>query len=70
LLPTSPGSAEALFGDAGGIVVFWCRFSVAWGGLGLYLIVPWTALVLGGLKGQETRGWSKATRVIFPFWLI
>ena len=64
--PTSPGSAEALFGDADGICVLLCCFSAAWGGLGLYLFIPSTALVLGGLKGQETRGWFLTTRCIYP----
>jgi len=31
--------------------MFLHRFSAAWGGLGLYMFVPRTALVLGGLKG-------------------
>ena len=46
---------------------FLCRFSAAWGGLGLYLFVPCTALALGGLKGQETRRWFLTTRVFWHF---
>jgi hypothetical protein len=65
--PTSPGSAEALFGDAGGLSVFLHRFSAAWGVLGLYMFVPFTALVLGDLKVQETRGWFLTTRVFWHF---
>ena len=39
---------------------------MAWGGWGSPLFVPATALWLGGLKGQDTRGWFLTTRCIYP----
>jgi len=65
-LPTLPGSAEAHSSDAGGVFVFSGPFPVAWGGLGSYLFVPDPALWLGRLKGQDTHGWSRTTRCIYP----
>ena len=37
------------------------------GGWGSYIFVPDTALCLGGLKGQDTRGWFLTTRCIYSF---
>ena len=65
--PTSPTSAEALFGNAGGVFAFFRRPPAAWGGWKSPVFVPCTALSLGGLKGQETRGWSQTTRVFWHF---
>ena len=51
------------------LVVFLCFSSAlaAWGACGLPLFVPPTALVLGGLKGQETLGWCLTTHMFWHF---
>ena len=66
----SPGSAEAHSGDAGSVSAFIKLFPVAWGGLGSSLFIPHLVLWLGGLKGQETRGWFLTTCMFWHFmWL-
>ena len=67
LSPTSPRSTEALVGNAGGVVAFFHRIRVAWRGWWLPWFVPYTALWLGGLKGQETRRWFLTTCVFLCF---
>jgi len=46
---------------------FFCRIYVAWGGWGLHLFISGAALRLGGLKGQNTRGWFVTTHVFWHF---
>jgi hypothetical protein len=65
--PMSPRSAEAHSGGGGGVFAFFDRISTAWGPGGLYLLVPCTALSLGGLKEQDIRGWFLTTRVFWHF---
>ena len=69
-LPTSPASAEAHSGGGGSVVAFIDRISTPWGPGGSPLVVPGVALLLGGLKEQDIRGWFLTTRDIFPFRLI
>ena len=68
--PTSPRSAEAPFGNAGGVFAFLRRICAARRGWGLPWFVPCTALWLGGLKGQETCGWFLTTHVFWQFWCL
>ena len=54
-------------GDISRVLWFVGWIDVAQGGWGLSLFVPDTAPGLGGLKGQDTPGWSKTTQVFWHF---
>ena len=67
---TSPGSAEALPGDAGVVFASWGRIFTAEGALWPPLFVPYHLPGVGGLKGKNHNCGSCEKIVDFPNFLI
>jgi hypothetical protein len=63
----SPGSAEALPGDAGVVFMFCCRYLMAEGALRPPLFVSHHPTVMGGPEGQEPRVWFLHPGVFWHF---